>query len=73
LIYLAYERLSKKKQSESDIISNKIKLNSKKQDEVVERSRLLELAMDWDCIDVAKEFALKNSLEYILVWIFNSV
>ncbi len=32
-----------------------------------ERSRLLDLAMDWNCIDVAKEFIFKNSLDNILV------
>ena len=30
---------------------------------------LLELTMDWDCVDVAKEFALGNSMEYINVGI----
>ena len=29
--------------------------------------QLLELTMDWDCIDVAKEFALEDSLKNIQV------
>ena len=38
-----------------------------KQDQNAQRSQLLELAMDWDCIDVAKTFILQNSLDNILV------
>ena len=38
-----------------------------KQDQNAQRSQLLELAMDWDCIDVAKAFILQNSLDNILV------
>jgi hypothetical protein len=47
-------------------------LDSKEKGETVERTPLLELAMDWDCIDVAKEFVFQNSLENISVGIFNS-
>ena len=32
-----------------------------------ERFRLMKLAMDWDCFDVAKEFLLSNSLDNIMV------
>lgn len=32
-----------------------------------ERTRLLQLAMDWDCVDVAKEFIFQSSLDNILV------
>jgi hypothetical protein len=42
-----------------------------KKDQNAQRSQLLQLAMDWDCIDVAKEFILQNSLDNILVKIFN--
>jgi ankyrin repeat protein len=38
-----------------------------KKDEGAQRTQLLELAMSWDCIDVAKELILKNSLDNILV------
>lgn len=31
------------------------------------RFRLLKLAMDWNCVDVAREFIFKNSLSNILV------
>jgi hypothetical protein len=37
-----------------------------------ERSTLLDLAMDWKCIDVAKEFIFQSSLDNILVRIFFS-
>jgi hypothetical protein len=36
-------------------------------DQNAQRSQLLELAMDWDCVDVAKELILQNSLDNILV------
>jgi nitrate/TMAO reductase-like tetraheme cytochrome c subunit len=36
-------------------------------DQRAQRSHLLELAMNWDCIDVAKELILENSLHNILV------
>ena len=39
----------------------------RKGDRQVEHTKLLELAMDWDCIDVAKELILKNSLDNIMV------
>ena len=39
-------------------------------DQKAERTRLLDLAMDWDCIDVAKEYLFQNSLDNILVLIF---
>ncbi len=50
----------KKRQSES-----RRGVNMK--DQNAQRSQLLELAMDWDCIDVAKELILQNSLDKILV------
>lgn len=37
------------------------------QDESSVTLQLLELAMDWNSIDIAKELVLKNSLEFILV------
>jgi len=42
-----------------------------KKDQNAQRSQLLTLAMDWDCIDVAKELILENSLDNILVRIVN--
>ena len=41
--------------------------NVNKKDQNAQRSQLLQLAMDWDCIDVAKELILQNSLDNILV------
>jgi hypothetical protein len=41
-------------------------------DQKATRSRLLKLAIDWNCIDVAKEFIFKNSLNHIMVMIFIS-
>ena len=38
-----------------------------KQRQRAERVKLLELAMNWNCIDVARELILKNSLDNILV------
>jgi hypothetical protein len=72
IIYSAYEKLSKRKQSEQPGKRNHAQADSKEKGETVERTPLLELAMDWDCIDVAKEFVFQNSLENISVGIFNS-
>jgi hypothetical protein len=41
--------------------------NVNKKDQNAQRSQLLQLAMDWDCIGVAKELILQNSLDNILV------
>jgi hypothetical protein len=41
-------------------------------DQKAERTRLLNLALNWDCIDVAKEFIFKNSFDHIIVMIFIS-
>ena len=38
-----------------------------KKDQNAQRSQLLTLAMDWNCIGVAKELILENSLDNILV------
>ncbi len=46
--------------------------NVNKKDQNAQRSQLLQLAMDWNCIDVAKELILQNSLDNILVRIFNN-
>ncbi|CAF3973574.1 unnamed protein product, partial [Rotaria sordida] len=40
--------------------------NVHKKDRNAQRSQLLLLAMDWNCIDVAKELILQNSLDNIL-------
>ncbi|CAF3691904.1 unnamed protein product, partial [Adineta steineri] len=37
-----------------------------RRDQNAQRSQLLQLAMGWDCIDVAKELILQNSLDNIL-------
>ncbi|CAF1116563.1 unnamed protein product, partial [Adineta steineri] len=37
-----------------------------RRDQNAQRSQLLQLAMDWNCIDVAKELILQNSLDNIL-------
>ncbi|CAF4549278.1 unnamed protein product, partial [Rotaria sp. Silwood1] len=37
-----------------------------KKDQVAEQTRLLDLAMKWDCITVAREFIFQNSLDNIL-------
>ncbi|CAF4055197.1 unnamed protein product, partial [Adineta steineri] len=37
-----------------------------RRDQNAQRSQLLQLAMDWDCINVAKELILQNSLDNIL-------
>jgi hypothetical protein len=72
IIYLAYEKLRKRKKSERHGKRNYTQSDFKEKEEIVERTPLLELAMDWDCIDVAKEFVFQNSLENISVGIFNS-
>ena len=41
--------------------------NVHKRDQIAQRSDLLLLAMDWNCIDVAKELILQNSIDNILV------
>jgi hypothetical protein len=38
-----------------------------KKDQNAQRSQLLTLAMDWNCIGVAKELILENSRDNILV------
>ncbi|CAF3302297.1 unnamed protein product, partial [Rotaria sp. Silwood2] len=42
--------------------------NVNKKDQNAQRSQLLLLAMDWNCIDVAKELILQNSLDCIFVY-----
>ncbi len=51
---------TKKRQSNSRQSVNR-------KDRNAQRSQLLTLAMDWDCVDVAKELILQNSLDNILV------
>jgi hypothetical protein len=51
---------------------SKSRFRISQKDQKAERFRLLKLAMDWDCIDVAKEFIFKNSLNHIMVMIFIS-
>lgn len=38
----------------------------------IERTKLLTLAMKWDCIKVAKEYIFQNSLDNIQVAIFSA-
>ncbi|CAF1276333.1 unnamed protein product [Rotaria magnacalcarata] len=40
--------------------------NVNRKDQNAQRTQLLQLAMDWNCIDVAKELILENSLDNIL-------
>ncbi|CAF3190132.1 unnamed protein product [Rotaria socialis] len=40
--------------------------NINRKDQIAQRTQLLQLAMDWNCIDVAKELILENSLDNIL-------
>ena len=54
------DEITKKKQAVSQAQANK-------KTRISQRTELLELAMNWNCIDVAKELILKNSLENILV------
>jgi hypothetical protein len=90
LVFLARQKLSKRKENEqNDAVERKQKklkamrkvreeyesksrfpINHK--DQNAERSRLLNLAMDWECIDAAKEFIFQSSLDNILVRIFLS-
>jgi hypothetical protein len=51
---------------------SKSRFHISQKDQKATRSRLLKLAIDWDCIDVAKEFIFKNSLNHIMVMIFIS-
>lgn len=44
-----------------------------KKEQRIERTKLLNLAMDWDCINVTKEFVFENSLEDIQVIMFISL
>ncbi|CAF4153268.1 unnamed protein product [Adineta steineri] len=43
-----------------------------RRDQNAQRSQLLKLAMNWNCIDIAKELILQNSLDNILVRMINS-
>ncbi len=58
-----------RKKNESPDKSDAAKFDSKRNEEA-ERDLLLQLAMDWDCIDVAKEFVFENSIANITVEIF---
>jgi len=53
-------------------IESKARFRISRKEEKSQRSRLLDLAMNWNCIDVAKEFIFKNSLDNILVRMFIS-
>jgi len=57
-----------------NVVQKRQKLKSRfrisQKDQKAERSRLLNLAIDWNRIDVAKEFILQNSLNHIMVMIF---
>jgi hypothetical protein len=49
----------------ADYLSSLSRINQK--DLKAEQTVLLDLAMDWNCIDVAREFIFQNSLANILV------
>ena len=48
-------------------IEEQHQIRIKEKEDQAERTRLLQLAMDWDCIDIAKEFIFQSSLDNILV------
>lgn len=48
-------------------IEEQHQIRIKEKEDRAERTRLLQLAMDWDCIDIAKEFIFQSSLDNILV------
>ncbi|CAF2638466.1 unnamed protein product [Rotaria sp. Silwood2] len=61
------QRRSKRNPNIDDKIhQSRIYQDVKKIDDIAQRSQLLELAMDWDCIEVARELILENSLNNIL-------
>jgi hypothetical protein len=72
-IYVAYKKLLNEKKKESfDNKSDNVQFDTKIKEQM-ERDPLLELAMDWNCIDVAKEFVFENSLDNIIVKILIQV
>ena len=64
--YSAYKLVWEKKKEGYPRESDDGPIDYKEKD-VLQLDQLLELTMDWNCIDVAKEFALENSLRYIKV------
>jgi hypothetical protein len=68
-VYVAYQKLWNKKKNETPDRSNDVQFDSKGKEQI-ERELLLQLAMDWDYIDIAKDFVFENSFENITVYIF---
>jgi hypothetical protein len=70
---VAYVKATERKKSEgNDRSSDNTQATSKKKNQKAVSTSLLDLAMDWNCIDVAKEYVLKNSLDNIGVSILIS-
>ena len=73
---LAKNRRRRSDASESDEAEN-LKIKSRfhivQKDQKAERLGLLKLAIDWNCIDIAKEFIFRNSANSIMVIIFISI
>jgi hypothetical protein len=71
--FLAYVKAKKRKKSEgNDRSSDNTQATSNKKNQKTVSTLLLDLAMDWNCIDVAKEYVLENSLDNIGVLILIS-
>lgn len=82
--FLARQKLSKRKDDDrsrevesrqskvQSLYQRKIAVSSlsdvSKKEKNAERTRLLDLAMDWNCINTARELIFQNSLDNILVF-----
>ncbi len=71
-VYVAYQNLLNKKKNKN-LDKSKNAQSDSKEKEQIERDSLLELAMDWNYIDIAKEFVFENSIANITVEIFIQV
>ena len=62
----------KKKEYQESQLDDEIPIEPMNDKNAFQLDQLLQLTMDWDCIDVAKKFVLENSLTGISpdVWIF---
>jgi hypothetical protein len=71
--FVAYVKATERKKSEgNDRSSENTQSTSNKENQKSISTLLLDLAMDWNCIDVAKEYVIKNSLDNIGVLILIS-
>jgi len=71
-VYVAYQKLLNKKKNKTLDKSKNVQSDPKEKEQI-ERDSLLELAMDWNYIDIAKEFVFENSIDNITVEIFIQV